>query len=76
MEGTTTGLAGLFEAIGDGLQSLLPSVAGTTVSTVDSLVYTADGSITTLMQLGVVGIVCGAAFCIFRIAKRKAAKHF
>ena len=76
MEGTASGIAGFFEAIGNGLTSLLPDVASSTVSTVDTLIYTSEGALTTLAQLGIVGIVCGAAFCIFRIAKRKAAKHF
>lgn len=71
-----TGMTGLFKAVGDGLKALLPDVATSTVDTVETLVYTSDGNITALMQLGVIGIVCGAAFCIFRIAKRKAAKHF
>ncbi|MBO5109380.1 MAG: hypothetical protein J6D21_01565 [Clostridia bacterium] len=76
MEGVSTGLVGFFEAIGNGLKTLLPDVATSTVTTVDTLIYTADGTLTTLSQLGIVGIVCGAGFCIWRIAKRKAAKHF
>lgn len=75
MEGTTTGIGAFFEGIGTGLQSLLPDVAGSTVTTVDTLIYTSEGALTTLAQLGIVGIVCGAAFCIWRIAKRAVRKH-
>lgn len=76
METTVTGIAGFFESIGTGLQSLMPSVADSTVTTVDTLVYTAEGALTTVAQLGVVGIVCGAAFVIFKLVTRKAKKHF
>lgn len=75
MEGSVTGIGGIFEQIGQGLASLLPSVAQSTVDTVDTLVFDSNGNVTTLMMLGIVGIVCGAAFAIFRLVRKKASKN-
>lgn len=75
MEGSATGLAGFFEAIGSGLTSLLPNVAQSAVTTVDTLFYTSEGNLTTLAQLGVLSIVCGAAFAIFKLVRKKSSKN-
>ena len=70
----TTGIAGFFAEIGNGLNALLPGVAGSAVSTVDTLMYTSDGTLTTFAQLGIIGIVCGAAFAIFKLVTHKTRK--
>ena len=74
MEGATTGIAGFFQEIGNGLSALLPGVAGSAVGAIDTLMYTPDGTLTTFAQLGIIGIVCGAAFAIFKLVTHKARK--
>ena len=51
----TTGIAGFFGEIANGLEALLPGVAGSAVSTIDTLMYTSDGTLTTFAQLGIIG---------------------
>lgn len=74
MDETTVGskVGQIIGEVMDGVDQVLPGVAKTSVTTVDTLFWTADGKLTTLALLLIVGVVIGLGVGLWKMLKKKA----
>lgn len=74
MDETTVGskVGQIIGEVMDGVDQVLPGVAKTSVTTVDTLFWGADGKLTTLALLLIVSVVVGLGFGLWKMLKKRA----
>ena len=73
-ESTVSKAGALVGEVMDGIDVALPGEAKTSVTTFDTLFWSADGSLTSVGVLIIAGIVIGAAFGLWKLLKKRASR--